>query len=95
MSSPEPKQQPTIIDLIAADLAIVVGPFAGYILTEKIKDFGLTHNNFPVERIPELIEESSLEISDENKRVDFQRAALNHFDYYFGRFSQTAEDTGN
>ena len=71
MNSPEPKQQHTIIDLIAADLAIVVGPVAGYILTEKIRNFGFSHNNFPIERIPELIEESSLEISDENKRVAY------------------------
>ena len=95
MNSPELKQQHTIIELIAADLAIVMGPIAGYILTEKIRDFGRSHNNFPVERIPELIEETSFEISDDNKRVDFQRAALGHFDYYSGRLSQTAEDVDN
>jgi len=42
MNSPDPKQQHTIIDLIAADLAIVMGPIAGYILTGKIRDFGTT-----------------------------------------------------
>ncbi len=95
MNSPENLQSLSIIDRIARDLSVAMGPVAPYILAEKIRKFGTELQNFPAERLSELIERSSLEISDENKRISFQKMALADLDNYRSRISSSPEELGD
>jgi len=79
MNNPEPDMGQAVIECIARDLNYVVGPAARLILSEKIHQLTLD-SDVPARKIPELIELSSLAITDENRRAEFQRMALGHYD---------------
>ena len=65
-----------IINSIQYELTQIIGPVAYIILNEKVKGFGKTKANFPVNKMTELIEKISLEIYDETKRALFQNNAV-------------------
>ena len=53
-----------------------IGPVAPYIIEDSLTDLGETKENFDKEKIPVLIEALSQEITDDKKRVDFQKDML-------------------
>ena len=81
MNNSDPNTQLTnaIISRIARDLSTVVGPMARVILSEKIYQLS-PEANVPAQKIPDLIELTSLDIKDDNRRTEFQRLALGHYE---------------
>lgn len=55
---------------------MVMGPLAPAIMRHKAAEFGKSIDDFPHDRIAELVEEISFEIQNPVKKVEFQRAAL-------------------
>jgi leucyl-tRNA synthetase len=53
-----------------------IGPVAPYIIEEILTDLGEDKYNFEDEKIPLLIEALSREITDDKKRVEFQKDML-------------------
>ena len=54
-----------------------IGPVAPYILEDNLTELGEVRENFDAEKIPILIEALSQEITDDKKRVEFQKDMLN------------------
>lgn len=78
---PDTQLTHSIIERIARDLSSVIGPMARVILSEKIYQLA-SENEVPAHKIPDLIELSSLDIKDTNRRTEFQRAALVHYERF-------------
>ena len=53
-----------------------IGPVAPYIIEDVLTDLGEDKENFEHEKVPLLIETLSREITDDKKRVDFQKDML-------------------
>jgi hypothetical protein len=53
-----------------------IGPVAPYIIEDILTDLGEDKHNFEDDKIPLLIEALSREITDDKKRVAFQRDML-------------------
>jgi hypothetical protein len=58
------------------ELTLVMGPMAPVIIEDQVADMDETISVFPGDRAAELVEGISMEISDEAKRVDFQKKML-------------------
>ena len=63
-------------DLVQRELTSVMGPMAVVIVEDHVSEMNEKASAFPGERAAELIERISLEISDEGKRVSFQKRML-------------------
>lgn len=63
-------------DHVTRELTLVMGPLAKVIIEDEVSALGETRENFPRERVAELVERVSEEIRDEQKRVNFQRVML-------------------
>jgi len=65
-----------VIDLIRAEYVRAVGPMGHVLIDEVLADFGLSAEQIPAEKLPELIEKLGWEIHSEPRRVAFQKEAL-------------------
>jgi len=65
-----------IINAICSQLVNVMGPIAPIAVSEKIKSLGATKEDFPMDKIAQLVERLSYEIYDEKSRAEFQKGAL-------------------
>jgi predicted transcriptional regulator len=63
-------------DIVQQELTLVMGPMAPVIIEDHVADMDERISAFPRNRAAELIEGISMEISDEGKRVDFQKKML-------------------
>lgn len=61
---------------IGRELARAIGPLAQIILDEEMDKLGETRTEFPVDRIPDLVERVSEAIDDDTKRITFQQVML-------------------
>ncbi len=59
-------------------LMSIIGPVATFVIDDMIADMEMEKSKFPVERIAELIELISDEISDEKKKIAFQSDMLQY-----------------
>lgn len=65
-----------IFGVIEKALAQNVGPLAPIMLDDSIAALGETRDAFPKEKLPELVEQLSNEISDPKRLIDFQKNML-------------------
>ncbi len=65
-----------ILNRIQRELSLVMGPLAPVIMKHKAAEFGTSLAEFPLDRMPELVEEVSFEIQNHRRKVQFQREAL-------------------
>jgi hypothetical protein len=63
-------------DTVEGELTLVMGPMASVIIEDQVIDMDEKISAFPKDRSAELIEGISMEISDETKRVQFQKKML-------------------
>ena len=63
-------------ELLEEELKKVMGPIADIIISDAIEELGETRENFPFQKASKLVEKVSMEISDEEKRLSFQKAML-------------------
>lgn len=63
-------------DIVQQELTRIMGPMAPVIIEDHIVDMDEKISAFPKDRAAELVEGISMEISDEGKRVDFQKRML-------------------
>src|SRR5574341_2076027 len=66
----------TFFEHVTRELTLVMGPLAKVIIEDEVNALGETRENFPRDRVAELVERVSDEIRDEQKRVNFQRVML-------------------
>lgn len=67
-----------VIDVIRAEYVRAVGPMGHVLIDEVLADLGLSSEQIPPEKLPELIEKLGWEIHSERRRVAFQKATLEH-----------------
>jgi hypothetical protein len=67
---------PKFFDTLSAEFCKTVGPLGPVILDENIEALGHTREGFPRERLADLVERLSREISTEEKSTEFQRVML-------------------
>lgn len=67
---------PAIFQFVERELAVFVGPLAPIILDDSIAGLGENRDAFPKEKLPELVESLSSEISDPKKQIEFQKSML-------------------
>ncbi len=63
-------------DHVTHQLTLAMGPVAGVIIEDEVSTLGERRENFPRDRVAELVERVSEQIADEQKRVNFQRIML-------------------
>ncbi|MBI5033129.1 MAG: hypothetical protein HZB51_21630 [Chloroflexi bacterium] len=63
-------------DSVTKELARAMGPLASIIVEDEISALGESMDNFPRDRLADLIEAVSESIKDNTKRVNFQRVML-------------------
>lgn len=66
----------TFFDIVRQELTWVMGPMAPVIIEDQVAEMDEKISSFPRDRAAELVEAVSMEISDEGKRVDFQKKML-------------------
>ena len=67
---------PAIFDLVEKELARIIGPLAAIVLDDSIQSLGESRDAFPKDKLPDLVENLSNEISDPRKLIDFQKNML-------------------
>jgi len=67
-----------VIDVIRAEYVRAVGPMGHVLIDEVLADLGLSSEQIPAEKLPELIEKLGWEVHSERRRVAFQKATLEH-----------------
>ena len=67
---------PSIFQTVEKELAQIIGPLAPIVLDDHISGLGESRDAFPKEKMPELIELLSNEITDAKKMIDFQKSML-------------------
>jgi len=65
-----------VIGRIERELVVFMGPLARVVMKDKAAELGKTIEDFPEEKLAELVEEASFEIKNNRRKVEFQRAAL-------------------
>ena len=70
-----------ILDKVCFELVKVMGPVAPVVMAEKIKNIGISHADFPKDKMAQLIEIISYEIQDDESRAQFQKGALEQLKY--------------
>ncbi len=75
---PPPKRTAgkAFFDRVQVELTQIMGPMTPVIIEDNVADMNENLSVFPRDRAAELVERISAEISDETKRVDFQRSML-------------------
>jgi len=63
-------------ETLEKQLTAVIGPVAPIVLEDTLWAMDTTQDRFSIDRIPELIENLSDEITDEDKKVEFQKLML-------------------
>ncbi|MBW2058350.1 MAG: DUF4388 domain-containing protein [Deltaproteobacteria bacterium] len=63
-------------DILRQELTWVMGPMAPVIIEDQVADMDEKISAFPRSRAAELVEAVSMDISDEAKRIDFQKKML-------------------
>ena len=71
-----------ILNNICSELVRVMGPVAPVVMADKIKSLGAATEDFPMEKIAELVEIISYEIQDEESRAEFQKGALDQLKHF-------------
>ncbi len=66
----------TFFERLGQELAWAMGPLAEIIINEEMNALGESRDEFPRERIAELVERVSEAVGDENDRIKFQRIML-------------------
>jgi len=61
---------------VEKELAQIIGPLAPIVLDDHISGLGESRDAFPKDKMPELIELLSNEITDARKMIDFQKSML-------------------
>jgi hypothetical protein len=67
---------PTFFKALEEILIKIIGPVAGYIIDDVLWEMDEKRDNFLKEQVPILTESISQEISDDEKRVQFQKEML-------------------
>ena len=67
---------PNIFKTVEKELAQIIGPLAPIVLDDHIGGLGENREAFPKDKMPELIELLSNEITDPRKMIDFQKTML-------------------
>ena len=65
-----------IISAICSELLKVMGPISPIIISEKIKSLDLSRDDFPMDKIGQLVERISDEIHDQKGKAEFQKGAI-------------------
>ncbi|NQT84052.1 hypothetical protein HQ563_13585 [bacterium] len=65
-----------IIGRIEQELTLFIGPLAPVVMRDKAAEFGKSIDDFPEDKLAELVEEVSFEIQNNQSKVEFQRAGL-------------------
>ncbi len=73
---PELTVDGTFFAQIENELAKVMGPVATLIIDDEVAALGADKDSFPRDRVAELVEKVSSEITDEDKRASFQQIML-------------------
>jgi hypothetical protein len=68
----------SVFENMEMELTRVIGPVAPFIVDEALIEMGLTKDKFVQDRLPELVELVSEEITDAHKKVQFQQIMLNY-----------------
>lgn len=68
----------SVFENMEMELTRVIGPVAPFIVEEALIEMGSTKDRFVKDRLPELVELVSEEISDGHKKVQFQQIMLNY-----------------
>jgi hypothetical protein len=63
-------------DKVQVELTQIMGPIAPVVIEDHVAEMDERISAFPRDRAAELIERISTEVSDETKRVDFQKSML-------------------
>ncbi len=66
----------SFFDKVQVELTQIMGPIAPVVIEDHVAEMDERISAFPRDRAAELIERISTEVSDETKRVDFQRSML-------------------
>ena len=66
----------TFFNTLEKELMIIIGPVAPFVLEDTLWAIDGDKNRFKMDRVPELIESLSDEITDNDKRVQFQQIML-------------------
>lgn len=67
---------PTIFQRVEKELAKIIGPLAPIVLDDHVANLKESQDAFPKEKLPELIESLSREITDPKKLIEFQKNML-------------------
>lgn len=67
---------PAIFQRVEKELAKIIGPLAPIVLDDHIANLKESQDAFPKEKLPELIESLSREITDPKKLIEFQKNML-------------------
>jgi hypothetical protein len=68
----------SFFEILQEELMKIIGPVAPFLIEDALLVMDIEKKNYKVDRVPELIEAISDEITDDMKRVKFQQAMLNH-----------------
>ena len=63
-------------DSIEAEFIKKIGPFGSILIEDEVVNLGESRQNFPRDKVAELVERVSAHITDEPRRIDFQRIML-------------------
>ncbi len=66
----------TFFAQVTHELAAAMGPLAEIVIDEEVENLGESRQEFPRDRIPDLVERVSQAIPDEARRVKFQQIML-------------------
>jgi hypothetical protein len=66
----------SFFNLLEKELTIIIGPVAPFVLEDTMWAIDADKKKFSKDRVPELIENLSDEITDNDKRVQFQKVML-------------------
>lgn len=73
---PPPSADPAFFDQLTRELTRVMGPLAAVIVEDELDELGVTRDQFPRDRVQDLVERVSQAIRDETKRNKFQQVML-------------------
>lgn len=67
---------PTFFDKVEKILVQFIGPVAVYVINDTLLELNADRDHYPKAMVPELIELLSDEISDDTKKIQFQKKML-------------------
>ena len=63
-------------EILQKEMTVIIGPVAPYVLEDTLWSMEADKEHFNMEKVPELIENLSDEITDNDKKVKFQQVML-------------------